>query len=113
MIQYKYVFFLFISVLISAISQIMLKKSAMKEYKSFIYEYLNVLVITAYFFFFAAVLIDLLCLKYVPLSFIPVIETSSYIFIIVLSRIIFKEKINFKKAVGLIFILTGIFIYVL
>lgn len=113
MIQYKYVIFLFISVFISAISQILLKQSALKEYNSFIREYLNFQVIFAYFLFFAAVLIDLLCLKFVPLSFIPVIETSSYFFIIVLSRIIFKEKIHLKKAIGLILILSGIIIYIL
>jgi len=111
--QYKYVVFLFISVFISAISQILLKKSALRNHNSFISEYLNVLVISAYFLFFAAVLIDLLCLRFVPLSFIPVIETSSYVFIIVLSRIIFKEKIHLKKAIGLILILSGIVIYVL
>lgn len=113
MTQYRYVVFLFVSVFISAISQLLLKKSANREYKSFIHEYLNLLVISAYFLFFAAVLIDLLCLKYVPLSFIPVIETSSYIFIIILSRIFFKEKIYLKKAIGLLLILTGILIYVL
>lgn len=111
--QYKYVVFLFISVFISAISQILLKKSALRNHNSFIREYLNVHVISAYFLFFAAVLIDLLCLRFVPLSFIPVIETSSYVFIIVLSRIIFKEKIHLKKAIGLILILSGIVIYVL
>lgn len=111
--KYFYICFLFISVFISAISQILLKKSALKKYNSFIREYINPLVIFAYFLFFVAVLIDLLCLKYVPLSFIPVIETSSYLFIIILSRIIFHDKLSFKKIIGITLIIIGIFIYII
>lgn len=111
--KYFYICFLFISVFISAISQILLKKSALKKYNSFIREYINPLVIFAYFLFFIAVLIDLLCLKYVPLSFIPVIETSSYLFIIILSRIIFHDKLSFKKIIGITLIIIGIFIYII
>lgn len=108
-----YVLFLFLSVFISAISQLLLKKSALIKYKSFIREYLNPLVITAYFLFFTAVLIDLLCLKFVPLSFVPVIETSSYAFIIILSRIFFQEKLPLKKIIGISIIIIGILIYII
>ena len=43
---------LLLSVFISAVSQILLKKSALEEHKSFIFEYLNFKVILAYFLFF-------------------------------------------------------------
>ena len=107
-----YVLLLLFSVFISAISQILLKKSALQEHKSWIYEYLNIKVISAYFLFFCAVLIDLLALKYVPVSFVPVIETSSYIFIILLSRILFAEKISIKQFIAISLIISGIFIYI-
>ncbi len=105
--------FLLLSVFISAISQILLKKSATEPHSSFLREYLNFKVIFAYFLFFLAVFIDLFALKYVPASFVPVIETSSYAFVIILSRIIFKEKINFIQGVSIILILTGIFVYII
>ena len=107
-----YVLLLLFSVFISAISQILLKKSALEPHKSWIFEYLNIKVISAYFLFFCAVLIDLLALKYVPVSFVPVIETSSYIFIILLSRIFFKEKISVKQLISISLIISGIFIYI-
>ena len=80
----KYTLLLLLSVFVSALSQILLKKSALKSYKSRIFEYLNPLVITAYIMFFGAVCIDLVALRFVPVSFVPVIETSSYIFALLL-----------------------------
>ncbi len=108
-----FIFFLLFSVFISAISQILLKKSALENHKSRIFEYLNFKVIFAYFLFFVAVLIDLIALKYVPVSFVPIIETSSYIFIIIISRIVFGEKINLKQFLSISMIIIGIVVYIL
>ncbi|HBB13990.1 MAG TPA: multidrug ABC transporter [Treponema sp.] len=108
----KYIILLLFSVFISTISQILLKKSALEKHPSWIREYLNIKVIIAYSLFFTAVLIDLLALKFVQVSFVPVIETSSYVFIIILGRIIFNEKINIKQTVSLLLIISGIFIYI-
>ena len=103
---------LFTSVFISSISQIILKKAADKTYSSFIRSYLNVRVITAYIIFFTAVFIDLLVLRYLPVSFIPVIETSSYFFIIILSRMFLHEKFTLKQLSGVVIIMAGVFLYV-
>ena len=108
-----YVLLLLFSVFISAVSQILLKKSALESHSSWLKEYLNIKVISAYFLFFCAVLIDLIALIFVPVSFVPVIETSSYIFIIIFSRIIFKEKISLKQYSAIILILAGILIYII
>ncbi len=108
-----YALLLLFSVFISAVSQILLKKSALESHSSWLKEYLNIKVISAYFLFFCAVLIDLIALKFVPVSFVPVIETSSYIFIIIFSRIIFKEKISLKQYSAIVLILAGILIYII
>ena len=108
-----YVLLLLFSVFISSVSQILLKKSALESHSSWLKEYLNIKVISAYFLFFCAVLIDLIALKFVPVSFVPVIETSSYIFIIIFSRIIFKEKISLKQYSAIVLILAGILIYII
>lgn len=110
---FLYALILVISVIISSFSQIMLKFSALKKHKSFIFEYLNVLVIFAYFIYFIAIFLDIFALKKVPVSYIPIVESSSYVFIVVLSRIFFKEKISFKKILALGVILLGIGIYII
>ena len=108
-----YVCFLLFSNLIGAISQVLLKKSALEQHLNIIREYLNAKVIIAYILFFIAVFVDLTALRFVPASFVPIIETSSYIFTIILSKIFFKDKINLKQTIAIVFIISGIFIYVI
>ena len=108
-----YVSFLFISVIISAYSQILLKKSAQKTYKNFFQEYINPYVICGYGIFFLAIFLDMLGLRKVPVSYIPIIESSSYVFIIIFSRIFLGEKIDRRKTAAILAILLGIGIYIL
>lgn len=106
-----YTGFLFLSVIISAFSQVLLKKSALKAYSSPLREYLNPFVIIGYGIFFLAVFLDMLALKKVPVSYIPIVESSSYIFIIVFSRIFFNERISKRKMLAIAVILAGVAVY--
>ncbi|WP_353888396.1 EamA family transporter [uncultured Treponema sp.] len=63
--------------------------------------------------FFIAIFLDMLGLRKVPISYIPIIESSSYVFIIIFSRIFLGEKINRRKTVAILTILAGIGIYLL
>ena len=102
--------FLF-SVFISSLSQIMLKKSALKNYDNRIREYLNPLVISAYGIFLLSSFITLYAYKYVPLSMGPILESSGYVFVGILSYLILKEKLNKRKITGMAVILLGIIIF--
>ena len=98
---------------ISAFSQVLLKKSALKEYGSFIREYLNFYVIPAYAIYFLAVFLDLLALRKVPVSFVPVAEASSYIFVLVFGKLFFKEKFSKRKIIAMFLIMCGIIVFVM
>ena len=98
-------------VLISALSQVALKKAAQKEYPSRIREYLNPLVIGAYVIFFAATVCSLIAYKVIPLSLGPILESSSYIFVTVFGLLFFNERITKRKAIALGLIIVGIIIY--
>lgn len=100
-----------VGVFISSISQIILKKSAEKEYPSKIREYLNVRVIFAYIIFFGATLCSILAYTKIPLSLGPILESSGYFFVAVLSYIFLKEKISKQKMLGLSTIIIGIIIF--
>lgn len=102
---------LLIGVFLSAISQVMLKKAALKKYDSVIQEYLNPLVIIAYFIFFMTTFCSILAYKGIPLSMGPILEATSYIYVTFFGVKIFKEKINKKKLVALVLIIAGIFVY--
>ncbi len=94
--------------LISSVSQVMLKKAAMREYPSRIREYLNPLVITAYGLFFASTLMSVLAYRGLPLSMGPVLETTGYLFVTAFGMIFFQERLNWKKAAALALIIGGI-----
>ena len=99
------------SVFISSVSQIMLKKSALKHYDSKIEEYLNLFVIISYGIFFISSLVTMFAYKYVPLSMGPILESSGYIFVSMLSYIFLKEKLSKRKLMGMVIILFGILVF--
>ncbi len=107
----RYALVLLFGVFISAISQVLLKKEAMKEHASIIKEYLNPRVIIAYTIFFAATLLSIIAYKGIPLSMGPVLEATSYIYIMFFGIKIFGEKINIKKIIALVLIISGIVVY--
>ena len=74
-----------LGVIVSAVAQILLKKSADVKRENKLKEYLNFKTIFAYGIFFAATLCTVIAYKYVPLSMGPVLGTTEYIFVAILS----------------------------
>lgn len=106
----KYALIMLTGTFIASCSQIILKKAAEKEYPSKIAEYMNPMVIGAYFFFFGASLCSVLGYKVVPLSIGPILEATGYIWVAILGKIFLSEKIGAKKALGLVIIIIGIIV---
>lgn len=102
-----------VSVFVSSVSQILLKKSAQEQHKSRLAEYLDIRVIVAYMLFFGATLITVFALKYVPVSLGTVLESAGYLFVTVLGVIFLQEKVGRRKLLGLSIIVAGILIYAL
>lgn len=109
--MFKYALCMLLGTFISSVSQVMLKKAALKKYDNIIKEYLNAPVIIAYVIFFLATLLSLLAYKGIPLSMGPVLEASSYLFVTFFGVTIFKEKLNVRKIVALGLIIVGIIVY--
>lgn len=99
-----------LSVFISSVSQIMLKKSTGILYKSWWMEYINLYVIVAYVIFILSTFLTMYAYRGVPLSLGPILEATSYIYVSIMSFIFLKEEIKRKKIIGLIFIIIGILI---
>lgn len=109
MIEYSILFE--IGVLISAISQVLLKKAAQKTYLTLYNQYLNFKVILAYILFFISTLITVYSYKKIPLSFGGLLDAMGYIYVTLFGILIFKEKLNLKRICSLILIVFGIIIY--
>ncbi|MCI9129092.1 MAG: EamA family transporter [Eggerthellaceae bacterium] len=106
-----YVLIYLAGVFIAAVSQVMLKKAAQREYESVAKEYLNPLVIFAYVLFFATTLMTIFAYKEVPLTYGPILESASYIFVTIFGVTIFKESFGWKKGLALALIIIGILVF--
>ena len=109
MINYLIVFL--IAVFISSLSQVLLKKSANRDYNNIVKQYLNFRVIVAYILFFLSNLIAIYAYKVIPLSLGGILDSTGYIYAIIFGATIFNEKINLKKIISILLIVTGIIIY--
>lgn len=106
-----YASILLAGVFLSAISQVMLKKAALRTYESRIREYLNPLVICAYAIFFGTTFLSIYAYKGIPLSMGPVLEATSYIYVTFFGVTIFEEKLGKRKILALMLIVGGIIVY--
>ena len=97
--------------LLASVSQVLLKKSAQKEYPSRIREYLNVLVIGGYGLLVLSMIIGIFCYKHLGYMGTVVMEPIAYIMVMFLSRLVFGEKITGKKVIGMCLIIAGILIF--
>ncbi len=103
-----------VSELLASFSQILLKKSADTAHRSRIGEYLNRLVIPGYGLLFCSMLLTIRAYAYADsYMIVPVLETLGYIFVMLLGRIFFRERITGRKLAGMGLILAGILMFYL
>ena len=107
----KYIALLLLICFISAFSQVLLKKASLREYKSFIHQYLNLYVIEGYGLFLFVLVVDIFILRHLPIVICSVFaEATPLVFSLFTGKIIFGEKIQKRKLLGGIIIITGIII---
>ena len=100
------------SVITSAFSQVLLKKSAKNKHQSIVKEYLNPLVIIGYGMMFGATILTLLAYKYgLEYKSGPVIESLGYVLIMFLSMIFFGERLTWRKILGNSLVVLGIIVF--
>lgn len=102
-----------LGVFISAVSQVMLKKSASREHGSVVREYLNPLVIFAYALFVGATLLSVLSYRGIPLSMGPILDATGYLWVTLFGVLIFRERMSVRKFAALALIILGIVVYAL
>lgn len=109
----NYIWFIVLAAVIASFSQVLLKKSAAKHYENFISEYLNRFTIVGYSMMVVSTILPIIAYAHIDYKNGPTAESVSYIFVMVLSRIFFEEKITLHKLVGNIMILFGIAVFYL
>lgn len=109
----KYYFIIIVTAFFSAFSQILLNISTRKSHKGKIFEYINPWVITSYGILFVVLMVNTLCMKHMPLKNAHALAASTYLFVLILSRLILKEKITKRKLIGNLILILGIIVFVL
>ena len=99
--------------LLSAFSQILLKKSTLEKHRSPIFNYLNPKVITAYSIFALTLLLNIYAFTGIEYKFASILNATAYFFTMFLSWLLLHDKISLNCFWGNCLIVIGIIIYVL
>ena len=94
--------------LISAASQLMLKKAADNPAYTGVRFYVNPLVIAAYALFFGCMVANVFALRTLDLTVASVLEASGFLYVMVLGALFLGEKITARKLIGNTLIVLGI-----
>ena len=111
--QLPYLLLYLFSIFLASVSQVLLKKAALREHKSLLAEYTDWRVLLGYGLFVGCTLLTMLAYKGVPLNVGPVLEATGYLYVTVFGVTIFHEKMNPRKVAALAIIIVGILIYAL
>jgi drug/metabolite transporter (DMT)-like permease len=107
----NYWILLFASVVVASFSQILLKKSALKDHSSILKEYLNPYVIIGYGMMFASTFLTVFAFSGLDYKNGPIIESIGYILVMVLCNFFLHEKITKRKLLGNALIIVGIIVF--
>ncbi|PEI48433.1 EamA family transporter [Bacillus pseudomycoides] len=107
----NYILLYIFGIILANYSQILLKKATLQEYDSKLREYVNPYVIIGYSLFVINAGLNVIALKGVPLKQAPVLESLSYVIILVFSWYFLGEKITKRKVIGNIIIIIGIVVF--
>lgn len=111
--QLPYVLLYLSSTFLASVSQVLLKKAALREHKTLLAEYTDWRVILGYGLFVGCTVLTMLAYKGVPLNVGPVLEATGYLYVTFFGVVIFHEKMNPRKLMALAIIILGILIYAL
>ena len=98
---------------ITAFSQIILKKSANKKHKGFIFEYINPYVIFSYMCYFGVLVLNVFIYTKIDYRFGVVINSMSSVLVMIFSRVLLHEVITKRRICGNVLVVIGILVFTL
>lgn len=107
----KYFAIAIFSGILSSFSQVLLKKSAQMNNKTVFQEYLNPYVIIGYGITVLCMCLTIIAYRGIPFKYGAVLESLTYLYIMLLSRLFLGEKLTKKKIMGNIIIVLGVIVF--
>lgn len=106
-----YQFTMLLGVLIGSLAQIPLKKSALDKRTGTLSYFLNVKTVVGYMMMVSASILSFISIRNLELKKAAIIETSGYIFVLIIGRAVFDEHIGARKLIAALIIVAGILVF--
>lgn len=101
-----------LSVFLAACAQMLLKQGARQQYDSWWRQYINGWVIGGYAIMLGTMLMNIFAMsKGVKVKEVSIIESMSYLFIPILSFILFEARLTWRKVISIGVIIIGIIVF--
>ncbi|HRF48137.1 MAG TPA: EamA family transporter [Anaerolineales bacterium] len=100
-----------LGVFLSALSQVLLKVSADRNWPNRFRVYANKYVGGAYGLMLLSFALSSLALRDMRASLAPVIESASFIFVLVFGRVLFRDSVKVRQVLGVILIVLGMIVF--
>ena len=107
----RYIAVALMSVVLSSLAQILLKKSSGEQKSHFIFDYLNIKICVAYVMIFTCMLFMIYAFTGMYYRYGVVIESLGYLLIMIFSRIFLGERITHRRVLGNCVIILGVLIF--
>ena len=104
--------FLF-AVAVAGFGQVALKKAAMQPGRTLLRQYANGYVLLGYFLMLCSMGMISVAYRGVPFKEGPVLDSLGFIFVPIMARVFFCERITRAKGLGFLLIMIGVMIFVL
>ena len=99
------------SVVLSSLSQVLLKKAAGKKRQHWVFDYLNIKVVCSYAIMFVCMFLMIYAFTGMYYRFGAIIESLSFLLIMVLGRIYLGERITQRRLIGSGLIVLGVILF--
>lgn len=100
------------SVFLAACAQMLLKQGARQQYDIWWRQYINGWVIGGYAIMLGTMLINIFAMsRGVEVKEVSIIESMSYLFVPILSFVIYKERLTWQKIIAIGVIIIGIIVF--
>ena len=101
-----------LSVFLAACAQMLLKEGARQQYDTWWRQYINGWVIGGYAIMLGTMLINIFAMsRGVEVKEVSIIESMSYLFVPILSFIVFKERLTWRRVGAIAVIIIGIVVF--
>lgn len=101
-----------LSVFLAACAQMLLKQGARQQYEVWWRQYANIWVIGGYAIMMGAMLMNIFAMsRGMGVKEVSIIESMSYLFVPILSFVIFKERLTWRRVSAIGVIIIGIIVF--